>query len=160
MPLAASLRWSKLKEPCGRGVKTSDGPHLHRLDCYWHLPAAEFADLSVLSAPLFGKHRGILRFRAIRCVVAGGNIHGGDDVRRGYAAAGRWAGSQKRNFRKLAVVVAMSLRDDDGFLLRALLARIGNSDRRRICRAALRREARRLFARISRAVSRRADELL
>ena len=54
------------------------------------------------------------------------------------------------HFGQLDLVGRCSRRHDDGFLLRALLAAGGNSDRRGICRASLRGKAGGVSARISR----------
>ena len=100
-----------------------------------------------------GSTRGIFCLGAQRIVVAGGHVDGGDYFCRGYAAAGGGACGQERDLGQLAVVVAVFVRNDDGFFLCALLAPRGNSDGRGICGAALRREARGFSARLSRHLS-------
>ena len=141
------------------GVKPKDGSQHNRLDCDCRIPAAEFVDQLVLPAALLGKHRGVFRVRAKCVVVAGGHVDGGDYICRGHAVACDRSGGEKRNFRKLDLVVAMFVRDDDGFLFRAVLAARRNSYRRGVCGVALRGKARGVFARFSRDLSGRVDEL-
>ena len=113
-----------------RRVDTQDGAHHYRLDCNRRLSAAQFVDQPVLPPPFVGQHRRIFRIRTKCFLVARGHLHGGHHLCRRHTAAGRRLGSQKRNLRELAVVVAMSVRHDDRVFLRPLLASRGNSHRR------------------------------
>src|SRR2546425_773844 len=86
--------------------------NIRRLDRHCCLSADHSRPGVVFPAALGTEHGGLLRFRQKRVVVAGRNVHGGDDVCGRYAAGGHRAGLYQRSRRELVVVEFLALGND------------------------------------------------
>ena len=93
-----------------------------------------------------------------RAVVADRRLDGRDDVRRRHAARRDGLRRAERDRRQLAVVEHGRERHPDRVLLRRAVAALGRAHRRRVHRAALRRQAGVRAARRARGVPRRARQ--
>ena len=133
--------------------------HSARLVRDSRLSRDHFAARLVFPAKRGEEHGELFRVGAHRFLVAGGNVDGCHHVRRGHTSAGRGTRLHARNRGQLAVVGVPAVWNDDGVPVRAAVAAIRLDDRRAVCRDALRRKARRVLARVSRDLSRPADEL-
>ena len=133
--------------------------HASRLAGHRRLPPHYASSRALLPRAFREEHRRLFCFRPQRVVVAGGNEHGGDDVRCGHAAGGHGTRLQAGDCGQLALVVLPSLRHDDGVSLRALVAAVRAAHGRATRRNPLFRQARGFSAGLSRAVPGSADEL-
>ncbi len=85
------------------------------------ISAADAPARTFFSAQVESQHRGIFRLGTSGDVVAGGNVHGGDDVCRGYSARRHRPGLHAGNCGELAVVELFAVGNDDGISFRAAL---------------------------------------
>ena len=76
----------------------------------------------VFPAAVGTEHGGLLCFRQKRVVVVGGNLDGGDHVCGRYAAGRDGTGLCQRSRGELAVVEFFAVGDDDGVLVREIVA--------------------------------------
>ena len=100
----------------------------------------------------------LLRGGAVAAVVAGRHLHGGHHLRRGYAAGRDGDGRAARRGGELALVEHGDERDPHRVLLRAAVAARRRDHRRRVHRAALRRQAGGAPARLPRRLPRAAHQ--
>src|ERR1700676_1307335 len=83
------------------------------------------------------EYRGLFRIGPRGELVAGGHVHGGDDVCRGHAAGGGRISVHAGRGGELAVVEFSAVRDDDGIFVRATVAAFWIDYRRAVCGDAL-----------------------
>ena len=114
---------------------------------------------AVVSPSLQPQCRRLLRLRPQRELVAGRHVDGRDHLRCRHAAGRHRTGLLARHLRELAVVGLPAVGHDDGLSLCPAVATLRPADRRTVRGDPLLRQARGVPARLSRHLSRAADEL-
>ena len=113
----------------------------------------------LLQVPRREKRQRILPLRPQRALVAGRHVHGRHHLRRRHSARRHRHGRDGRHRGQLAVVELHRERHAHGLLLRPPVAPLRRDDRHRILRNPLLRQARRLPARLPRALPRHPHQL-
>ena len=119
------------------GISCTGGRRLALNTCRLGRDRWLFADHSrpgvVFPAAVGTEHGGLLRFRQKRVVVAGGNFDGGDHVCGRYAAGRDRTGLYQWSRGELAVVEFFAVGNDDGVLVREIVAALRVDHRRTVC---------------------------